>query len=143
MTYELSRNNELQKLNTIADNYCSRGCEQVSCVCPANKWDRNGGKLQRRLVTDQQSSTANQYLYQPFGDAMRFSKEHSRMMLTKNEWPARYGACETLDNTPQDCVRLKGTADGWFVVSVADAIAAIAAHVSIYHESPPAATKED
>jgi hypothetical protein len=62
------------------------------------------------------------------------------MRLTKNEWLARYGACETLDNRPQDCVRLKATTDGWFAVSVADAIAA---HVTIYYESPPAATQED
>ena len=65
------------------------------------------------------------------------------MRLTKNEWLARYGACETLDNRPQDCVRLKATTDGWFAVSVADAIATIAAHVTIYYEGPPAATKED
>ena len=30
MTYELSRDYELQKLNTFADNYCSGGSKQVS-----------------------------------------------------------------------------------------------------------------
>jgi|HubBroStandDraft_5_1064220.scaffolds.fasta_scaffold2468438_1 hypothetical protein len=72
MTYELSRNHELQKLNTFADNYCSRGSEQVSCVY-----------VQRTIGTAAEaeasfndgssptSSRAQQYLYEPFSAATR------------------------------------------------------------------------
>jgi hypothetical protein len=31
------------------------------------------------------------------------------MRLTKNEWLARYGACETLDNTPENLARFEAT----------------------------------